>query len=338
MHYRIVPDRVSPGTWSIVNADDEVVSTHETEADAIAALNELEAAEADGDDGAPADDQHPRENDEPEAIIPAEVAGATTLELIRGGADPRAARANKVGRELRSGRLELRENADGTAEIFGYASMTGVPYTVTDLFGEYTETIDRGAFERTLQEQDVRLYVNHDGMALARSSVNLELREDQQGLYYSANVDPSVSVTGDLVKLMRAGIMRESSFAFQPVTQKWNADYTDRHISELKLFDVSVVSLPASPTTSAGVRSVLLDALERQEPVELELALRFALLSPEVRVGKVLSAANEKIVRDAVDALSAMLASLSKGEDDGDRDAGLMMVEKARLEVLRRKR
>jgi HK97 family phage prohead protease len=280
---------------------------------------------------------HPRANSEPEAIIPAEVAGAApTLALIRGGGNPRAARALKTGRETRSGSLEIREAVDGSsAEVFGYASRTGTPYTVTDMFGDYSETIDRGAFERTIREQDVRLYVNHDGMALARSSVNLNLSEDDQGLSYSAQVDPSVTIVGDLVKLMRAGIMRESSFAFQPVKQEWNADYTDRHISEVKLYDVSVVSLPASPTTSAGVRSALLEALERQEPVELDIALRYALLSTELREGKVLSSANAKIVREAIDALSALLDAAA---DRGSRDADRMMIEKALVEVTRRRR
>lgn len=342
MPFSVVADHpdCDPGTWAVVNnADNSVVGCYPTELDAMDAMNALMDAEQNSDDA----EGNPRENDEPVAVLAGyEEASRPTLELIRGGGDPRAARAAKVGREERSGTLEVREvTLEGGAtgrEVFGYASRTGVPYTVTDMFGDYTETIDAGAFERSIREQDVRLYVNHDGMALARSSVNLTLREDQQGLYYSAPVDPSVTFIGDLVKLMDAGIMRESSFAFQPIRQTWNADYTDRHIQEVKLYDVSVVSLPASPTTSAGVRSMLADVIERQEPVELELALRLAMLSPELRVGKVLSAANEKIVRDAVDALSAMLASLEKSSDGGDRDAGSMMIEKALVELARRRR
>jgi HK97 family phage prohead protease len=332
--YEIVPDHAEcdPGNFAVVDKEtDEVEGCYPTELDAQDAMKALTDGEPSANDG-----EHPRADSEPDAIIPAEVAGAApTLALIRGGGNPRAARALKTGREARSGSLEIREAADGSsAEVFGYASRTGTPYTVTDMFGEYSETIDRGAFERTIREQDVRLYVNHDGMALARSSVNLTLAEDDQGLAYSAQVDPSVTVVGDLVKLMRAGIMRESSFAFQPVKQEWNADYTDRHISEVKLFDVSVVSLPASPTTSAGVRSALLEALERQEPVELDIALRYALLSTELREGKVLSSSNAKIVREAIDALTALLDAA----DGGSRDAAGMMIETALVEVTRRRR
>lgn len=263
----------------------------------------------------------------------------------------RAARADKTGREERRGSLELRAAGDGSVDVFGYASKFNEPYTVTDMFGDFTEVVDPGAFTRTITEQDVRMYVNHEGMALARSSVNLELREDATGLAYDARLDPSVSIVSDLAKLMRAGIMRESSFAFQPIRQSWNADYTERHLEEVKLFDVSVVSLPANPAASAGIRSAeLVRWLGEMEPVALAGELRSAGIgeasvwdaiaslagaASEVREGKVLSSANAKLVRDAVDALQALL---NAAEPAAPRDAGSMMVESAIVEVARRKR
>lgn len=265
-------------------------------------------------------------------------------------APARAARADKVGREERRGSLELRAAGDGSVDVFGYASKFNEPYTVTDMFGDFTEVVDPGAFTRTIGEQDVRMYVNHEGMALARSSVNLELREDAVGLAYDARLDPSVSIVSDLAKLMRAGIMRESSFAFQPVRQSWNADYTERHLEEVKLFDVSVVSLPANPAASAGIRSAeLVRWLAEVEPVALAGELRSAGVgeasvwdaiaalagaASEVREGKVLSAANAKLVREAVDALQALL----NAAEPAPRDAGAMIVESAIVEVARRKR
>jgi HK97 family phage prohead protease len=334
MPYTIVADHpdCDPGGFAVVDSSGGVVGCYATELDAEDAMKALmaqqnSATEAE-DEGNPHDDA--------EAILELEIASDTpALELVRGAALPRAARATKIGREERRGSLELREDAaGGGSTVFGYASKFDSPYTVTDMFGEYEEVIHRGAFDRTIREQDVRLFVDHEGLALARSSVNLRLAEDQTGLYYEAALDPTVTVVSDLTKLMRAGIMRESSFAFQPVRQEWNADYTRRDIYEAKLYDVSVVSIPANPAASAGVRK----ALEAGEPIELELALRALFTTAELREGKVLSAANEKIVREAVDALSAMLASLEKAADGGSRDAGAMMIEKAFVEIARRRR
>lgn len=320
----------------IDDSDDSVAGCYPTELDAQDAIDALMAAETPATN---ADDLPDSPHDDLDAILPVEVSSA-----IRSG------RADKVGREERRGGLELRDMAEGSVEVYGYASRFGVPYSITDMFGEYEETVEAGAFARSIDEADVRLYVNHDGMALARSSVNLELREDSVGLAYSAKLDPSVSIVSDLAKLMRAGIMRESSFAFQPIRQEWNADYTARRLLEVKLYDVSVVSLPASPTADAGIRHAeLVRWLAESDPLELagelrnagvgeasvwDAIARLASAAGEVREGKVLSATNAKLVRDAVDALNALLESV----DAGSRDADAMMLETAIVSIARRKR
>ena len=51
---------------------------------------------------------------------------------------------------------------------------------------------------------------------------------------------------------MRAS--RKRSIGFRVHRQEWNEDYTERTIIEAELFDVSVVTFPASPTTAASLR------------------------------------------------------------------------------------
>jgi hypothetical protein len=41
------------------------------------------------------------------------------------------------------------------------------------------------------------------------------------------------------------------------VRQEWSQDYTQRTINECRLFDVSVVTYPASPSTTADLRSAV---------------------------------------------------------------------------------
>src|SRR5438045_2023228 len=88
--------------------------------------------------------------------------------------------------------VELRENADGSLRLDGYACVTGVAY---DVGGWCQETIMRGSFKRTLgEEPDVQLLVNHGvggSLPLARTrSGTMSLDEDQRGLHVVARLDP----------------------------------------------------------------------------------------------------------------------------------------------------
>jgi HK97 family phage prohead protease len=170
-------------------------------------------------------------------------------------------------------RTELRASATGgdTTTLDGYASVTGEPYTVRDWLGEYDETIEPGAFKKTLREKDdVRLLLNHDGLPLARTSSNtMSLAEDDEGLHVVAELDRRSSLTNDIAIAMERGDLTEMSFAFSVTRQEWNDDYTQRWIRELKLFDVSVVTYPANPATTAKLRAADLEQLGDDELREL---------------------------------------------------------------------
>jgi len=177
-------------------------------------------------------------------------------------------------------RTELRAAADDTLTLDGYACVTDSPYTVRDFLGEFTETVRAGAFKKTLAEKDdVRLLLNHDGLPLARTkSGTLQLDEDSTGLHTVADLEPRSGLVNDIRLAMKRGDLDEMSFAFQVVRQEWNGDYTERWINEVKLFDVSVVTYPANPATSAGIRSGDAEQLSDDEARALlgRLQQRFA--------------------------------------------------------------
>jgi len=167
---------------------------------------------------------------------------------------------------------ELRADSDGMLGLTGYACRTGVAYSVSDWLGEYDETVEPGAFARTLKNQDdVRLLLNHDGLPLARTkSGTLRLSEDGDGLIADADMDKRSTLTNDVAVAMERGDLDQMSFAFRVTDQKWNDDYTQRSIREVKLFDVSVVTYPANPATSVKLRGVdLVDVLDDEELREL---------------------------------------------------------------------
>lgn len=188
----------------------------------------------------------------------------TAPTLVRTG-PPVAAGA----REMRSFTVSAQVRADGDgATLDGYASITDHPYAVSDWLGDYLETIQRGAFKKTLAEKDdVRLLFDHGGIPLARtSSSTLELEEDDTGLHVVSTLDRRSSLANDICVAMERGDLTEMSFAFTvpPKRATWSDDYTERDIFEVKLFDVSVVTYPANPATTAKLRSASpVDVLEQ---------------------------------------------------------------------------
>lgn len=161
--------------------------------------------------------------------------------------------------------LSLR--ADDTDPDFwmyrGEASIVDHPYTVRDMWGEFEETIVRGAFDKTLSENpDVMLNYMHDPattMVTTRSG-GLTLTADPH-LSVDARV-PKTDVDAQRVmpKVARGDAM-SMSFAFRVTRQEWNDDYTQRFITEVNLNrgDVAVIvsGLGANPAAWGTVRSEL---------------------------------------------------------------------------------
>ncbi|RTL05683.1 MAG: HK97 family phage prohead protease [Acidimicrobiia bacterium] len=177
---------------------------------------------------------------------------------------------------------ELRVDDDGNPTIDGYATVYEFPYEVAGgpPYG-WVETIAEGACVKSVRERDdVRLLVNHDGVALGRTrSKTLELESDTTGLRFASTLDGRSPLVQTLSSAMARGDMDECSFAFQVLRQEWNADFTERRILEVKLFDVSVVTYPANPAAVAQLRATepvpeIIPAPEGRMSVALARALR----------------------------------------------------------------
>jgi HK97 family phage prohead protease len=150
--------------------------------------------------------------------------------------------------------LEIRDDSDGFS-LNGYASTFDQPYDM----GWYTESVDPGAFKRTLgQKPDVRLLINHDGLPLARTtSGTLTLDTDSKGLRVSAALDPTDPDVAALAPKMRRGDLNQMSFGFRTIEDIWENDMSKRTLRQLDLNngDVSVVTYPANPNASVAIRS-----------------------------------------------------------------------------------
>ena len=155
-------------------------------------------------------------------------------------------------RSFASGEIRLDDAGlpvlDGYATVYehGYDVAGGAPYG-------WVETIAEGACMKSVMERDdVRLLLNHEGVPLGRTrSKTLELESDATGLRCSSTLDPMSPLVATIRSAMDRGDLDEMSFAFRVLRQEWNADYTERRILEVKLFDVSVVTYPANDQTMA---------------------------------------------------------------------------------------
>lgn len=154
-------------------------------------------------------------------------------------------------------RVEIR--MDGDAPVLdGYATVYDYRYDVAGgpEMGGFAEIIARGAAAKSAKEADVRLLVNHTGMPLARTkSGTMQLESDEVGLRVRAELDPSNPVVAELRSAMARGDLDEMSFGFRAIRDQWSSDYNERTITEVKLYDVSLVTYPANPATVAQMRS-----------------------------------------------------------------------------------
>ena len=146
------------------------------------------------------------------------------------------------------------DGTESAPKITGYAAVFN---TWTDIGGWFRESIRPGAFAKTIKENDVRALMNHDeNFVLGRNKAGtLKLREDQKGL--SVEIDPVPATwADDLLKSMRRGDVNQMSFGFTVNKSEVDYEKDERVLVDVTLFDVSVVTFPAYPTTSAQVRSL----------------------------------------------------------------------------------
>ncbi len=168
-------------------------------------------------------------------------------------------RSKGVAHEKRRSAVVALPEEDRTG-LRGYATIYDYPYEVAGgpTNGGWTETISRGACTKSLNERaDVRLLFDHTGVPLARTkSGSMSLSSDEVGLMVEVDeLDTRNPAAAAVVSALGRGDIDEMSFAFRAVRQEWNADYTDRRISEVALYDVSLVTYPANPATVVALRA-----------------------------------------------------------------------------------
>ena len=168
--------------------------------------------------------------------------------------------------------IEIRAAGEGDKmTVEGYAITFDQPATHKYGSRSFTETIKRGALDKT-DMKDVPLRYNHNDnvMIMARTrNKSLRLVKDDKGLKIEADLLDTQS-NRDLYKGIQEGLIDKMSFAFT-VAEKgdtWSFGDTEtvREVNNIdKLWDVSVVDTPFYDSTSVYARSLeLLDGEKRR--------------------------------------------------------------------------
>src|SRR5262245_1315652 len=160
------------------------------------------------------------------------------------------------------GRASLGGSADrsvirGHAIVFNEPSLIIAPW----MAGGFREIIRPEAIRRTFDEGiDLRAFIDHDsGRVLGRLSARtLRTAIDKRGLYVEIEPEPRISGHADLLLSIERRDITGMSFQFEtilPDGEEWNGKTTPptRYVKDMRVFEVSVVALPAYEQTDVQV-------------------------------------------------------------------------------------
>lgn len=178
--------------------------------------------------------------------------------------------------------FEVRQG-EGEGEPTRIEGVAAVYDQEVEIFPGFREVVRPGAFTKTLQEGDARALWQHDvAMPLGRESAEtLRLTDSPEGLRYSID-PPDTSYARDALEVIGRGDVRESSFGFAVVRDRFHEDESGlavREILEVELFEVSPVTFPAYPTTEVQLRAAeaFCDSLREHGLTEHEERARLAV-------------------------------------------------------------
>lgn len=166
------------------------------------------------------------------------------------------------------------------------------------------DRVKQGAFVKTLRDDAsrknsrIKALWQHDPWSPV--GVPAEIQEDSKGLYTLTKISKT-TLGKDLMILVEDGVVNELSIGFNTVKDAWDDNTGIRDLVELKLWEYSFVTWGMNDLASVeGVKS--LDDLWRYVDIVFDV-------QRAVKAGRVLSQKDMTMVKNAIDALSALLVT-----------------------------
>ena len=163
-------------------------------------------------------------------------------------------------KEIRTATLSLTNNDESKMILEGYAIVFNQETLIGDAKRGFREMIMPSALKDTSMN-DVPLKYNHmdNFLVIARTkNGSLKLEVDDVGLKIRAEL-LDTQTNKDIYKMVQNGLLDKMSFAFTVNAQEWDrsGEIPLRKITSIeRLYDVSIVDLPAYEGTSIYSRSL----------------------------------------------------------------------------------
>lgn len=164
----------------------------------------------------------------------------------------------RTNRQYRSFGVNVSENGEGQQDqmwVEGRAVVFDCPTVLFTVDGnDYSETVDRHAFEGT-QMDDVIFNYNHSGHVMARTkngTLQLDVRDD--GLYVRARLDGTAEGR-EIYQNIKDGYIDKMSYQYTVREEAYDSETRTSCVQKIKrLYDVSAVDIPAYDNTSIEAR------------------------------------------------------------------------------------
>jgi HK97 family phage prohead protease len=154
----------------------------------------------------------------------------------------------------------VRDKSGDGLTLHGYAAVFDSPTHINNHEGNFTESISRGAFKKTIRDGRPVLQFDHGKHPMIGSLPigKIEaLKEDATGLHVTARLH-SGSFFDPVREAIASGAIDGMSFRFSVVKEDWTPaerkNLPHRTIQEVRLFELGPVVFPAYAATSVGVR------------------------------------------------------------------------------------
>ena len=109
------------------------------------------------------------------------------------------------------------------------------------------DIIEKGAYTKTIQENRSRIKYLYQHRIDKPVGTMKELNETSEGLRFVSQIATKTSLGSDVFEMIKAGVLTENSVGFSTVKQAFNKAENVNYIKEVKLYEISAVTLAANP-------------------------------------------------------------------------------------------
>lgn len=172
--------------------------------------------------------------------------------------------ASRFSREMTA---EFKTRSEGDdLYIEGYFSVFDSSYQLWD---DIVEHVRKGAFEETLQKDDIRALINHDTtLVLGRNTAGtLHLEERDHGLFGRVLINPKDQDAMNAYARVERGDVTQCSFGFDVLADETEkvGDVLHVYLTRVKLYEVSICTFPAYEDTGVSARNAATLEARRKE-------------------------------------------------------------------------